>query len=150
MSRTSTICVAVAVFYPLRIIYTNYSANNTTAIIIYYFSPIGFTPSKSPTPDPTWEPTVSFLQMKIFTLYFCTHLNKEHLFLTHFSIRYDLKISPTYYPTMSPTVTAEPTAKPTFDPDDPSLTFFCGFSWAQADETCGMRCPSGNSEDCPG
>lgn len=39
--------------------------------------------------------------------------------------------------------------KPTFDPDDPSLTFFCGTSWAQADETCGMRCPSGNSLDCP-
>ena len=39
--------------------------------------------------------------------------------------------------------------KPTYDKDDPSLTFFCGFSWAQADESCGMRCPSGNSQDCP-
>ncbi|KAL9188929.1 hypothetical protein ACHAXT_011419 [Thalassiosira profunda] len=58
-------------------------------------------------------------------------------------------VSPTYIPTQAPTITAKPTDKPTFDPDDPSLTFFCGFSWAHADETCGMRCPSGNSGDCP-
>ena len=28
-------------------------------------------------------------------------------------------------------------------------TFFCGESWAHADETCMLRCPSGNSNDCP-
>ena len=40
--------------------------------------------------------------------------------------------------------------KPTYDADDPSQTFFCGTSWDEADRTCGMRCPSGNSGDCPG
>lgn len=58
-------------------------------------------------------------------------------------------ISPTLFPTENPTITPKPTDKPTYDKNDPSLTFFCGFSWADADETCGMRCPSGNSQDCP-
>jgi len=58
-------------------------------------------------------------------------------------------IAPSYFPTQSPTISPKPTDKPTFDPDDPSLTFFCGFSWDDADKTCGMRCPTGNSDDCP-
>ncbi|KAL7555041.1 hypothetical protein ACHAWF_018638, partial [Thalassiosira exigua] len=57
--------------------------------------------------------------------------------------------SPTFVPTNEPTVTKKPTDKPTYDANDPSLTFFCGTSWAHADESCGMRCPSGNSADCP-
>lgn len=55
----------------------------------------------------------------------------------------------TDFPTYSPTITGKPTDKPTYDADDPSLTFFCGISWDAADKTCGMRCPSGNSGDCP-
>jgi len=39
--------------------------------------------------------------------------------------------------------------KPVLDSDDPAFTFFCGTSWDNADSTCGMRCPSGNSADCP-
>lgn len=39
--------------------------------------------------------------------------------------------------------------KPVLDSEDPAFTFFCGTSWDNADSTCGMRCPSGNSADCP-
>ena len=56
----------------------------------------------------------------------------------------------TDYPTYSPSITAKPTDKPMYDANDPSQTFFCGTSWDEADKTCGMRCPSGNSGNCPG
>ena len=56
----------------------------------------------------------------------------------------------TDYPTYSQSITAKPTEKPTYDADDPSQTFFCGTSWDEANKTCGMRCPSGNSGNCPG
>ena len=109
----------------------------------YWFSPIG-PPTLRPVPEPTNAPTVN----------------------------------PTFYPTISPTITGEykmfsslfvfvfllsmllmivcfcpvaarPTDKPVIDPNDPSFTFYCGKSWAEADEKCPIRCPSGGSQECP-
>ena len=88
----------------------------------------------------------------------------------------DPTVNPTFYPTISPTITGEykifstlfvfllsmllmivcfctvaarPTDKPVIDPNDPSFTFYCGKSWAEADEKCPIRCPSGGSQECP-
>ena len=125
-------------------------------IIIYLLlhNPVGYTPTKSPTPSPSLEPTFvpsyfttesptitpkpseySLIQGNSFfhSLFFdnmhsWTFENNDIHFDSHFLLAY----------------------KPTFDPDDPSLTFFCGDSWDHADITCGMRCPTGNTDDCPG
>ena len=45
-----------------------------------------------------------------------------------------------------------PTLHPTikeYSPTDPESTYYCGKSWANANEDCRIRCPSAKSEDCP-
>jgi len=58
-------------------------------------------------------------------------------------------------PTVSPRVvnTASPTKgnnSQEFGPNDPRASFFCGESWNQAITECSYRCPSGESDQCPG
>ena len=70
--------------------------------------------------------------------------------------------TPSLIPSKAPVVVEsqnnEPTKEPTgavdpdeeeFGPDDPRGTFFCGTDWNHAITECPIRCPNGESTECP-
>lgn len=65
--------------------------------------------------------------------------------------------TPSYIPSKSPTVESqinEPAKEPSdaveeFGPDDPRGSFFCGSDWNHAITECPVRCPNGESTECP-
>lgn len=127
----------------LPLSFTNSQPHHCT---LYQSSPIG-PPTLKPTPGPTnvptleptfyptWSPTITgeyFLHQ--WCVLFCVLINRFCQLTCLHVILF---------------LAARPTDKPIIDPNDPSFTFYCGKSWAEADEKCPIRCPSGGSEECP-